>query len=92
MALRKGESGLVNRQAFLNSVSNDIHQLNSDLRFYESELADREIIVRDYLKQKQFKRAYILWLDKRMWKLRIRQAKKAKRALCKISNRASNWL
>lgn len=90
--LRNGESGVVNRQGFIDGINNDIYQLNSDITFYASELADREIVVREYLHMHQFRRAFVMWLDKRMWAFRIKQAAKAKKKLAKIKHYASSWL
>ena len=89
--VRKGE-GVINRAGYIDAITADIHQINSDLKFFEEQLADREIVTREYMQLHQFKRALVMILDKSVWKLRIRQAKKAKRRLIKLSRRASSWL
>ena len=91
MALRKGE-GAVNRQAFLDSISNDSHELTSDIRFYMEQYAHSETLAKDYFKMRHFRKAYVMWRDKCLWKKRILYAEKIQRKLFKVNRAASKWL
>lgn len=82
----------MNRQAFIDSLLTDIHNLNSDMEFYAKELADREILQREYRLQHLYKGWAVMSLDKAAWKLRIKQAKRLKKKLLGVYRKASQWL
>ena len=63
MEIRKGEPGLVNRHSYLDNIAMTAHQLESDIRFYEEEYADREILAREFFRQHQYKKAYVMYFD-----------------------------
>lgn len=83
---------MLNRKSYIDSMRDDLVQIDMDVVFYEKEAAERQILMREYFSQKKFRCALLLYRDYCFWKKRIRTAIREKHKLGSLIKKASDLL